>query len=105
MVGSQSCGRERGNERVTSKDTTQLLNAQTYKLKKGYHAQRNEVRLEGILRTRLMLRRDCRIATAITWTEPRACLHHGQGSEPLSPSIRQALSTRHGFAIAKLPDN
>jgi hypothetical protein len=66
MAGFQRCGRERGNEGVTSKDTTQLLNAQTQKLKKKYHAQKKGVRLECILRMRLMSRRDCRIATEIT---------------------------------------
>lgn len=61
MVGSK----ERGKE-VTSRDTMQLSNAQTRKPKKRYHAQKTEVRREGILRMRLMSRRDCRIATAIT---------------------------------------
>ena len=40
--GSQSRGRERGNEGGTSKDTTQLLNAQTQKPKNGITLERRK---------------------------------------------------------------
>lgn len=105
MAGFQSCARERGNEGLTSKDTTQLLNAQTHKPKSGYHAQRKEVRLDGIVSMRLMSRRDCRIATAITWPGPRRAASRTRvtPAEPLGPE--HLTSTKHEVATTKIQSN